>query len=156
MGRPTDFTPDKAAIICGRLADGESLRSICADDDMPAKSSVFRWLADPANQSFRDQYAHAREAQAEHYADEIIEIADESEGDFIGKELESGVTVEVANHENIARSRLRVDARKWIAAKLLPKKYGDRVIAEHDVSDPLKQLFGEISGTAFRPKTDGE
>lgn len=151
MARPTDYTPELAAVICGRLAEGESLRSICADEGMPGKSTVFRWLASEDRKEFRDQYARAREVQAEVLADEIIEIADESEGDFIGKTLESGETIEVVNHENIARSRLRVDARKWFASKVAPKRYGDRVTTEHDISDPLKELFEAISGTGIRP-----
>jgi hypothetical protein len=85
----------------------------------------YRWLDE--NGDFRDQYARAREEQADKLFREIIEIADDKSGDCIttsdGKPI--------VDHENIQRSRLRVDARKWAAAKLAPKKYGDRV--ENDV-----------------------
>lgn len=90
--------------ICERIANGESLRSICQDDWMPTTTTVYRWLQDYPD--FRDQYADARARQADHYADQIVTIAD---------------TADDAN-----KARLQIDARKWVAAKLLPKKYGER------------------------------
>ena len=86
-----------------------------------------RWLE--AHLEFRDQYARARELQAEHWAEEIIEIADDSRNDFIEKEGRAALEAE---SENINRSRLRVDTRKWLMARLAPKKYGDRVTNESD------------------------
>lgn len=109
IGRPSDFTPDTANAICERIAKGESLRSICSDKDMPATTTVLRWLE--AHEAFRIQYARAREKQADHYADEIVEIADK------------------ATDANLAR--LQIDARKWTAGKLRPKVYGDKVLNEH-------------------------
>lgn len=108
-GRPSDYTPEIAAQICDMISEGLSLRLICSDSTMPDKSTVFRWLG--AHESFRDQYAFARELQAELNAEEIVDISDNKEGD-------------------VQRDRLRVDARKWVASKLLPKKYGDRVTQE--------------------------
>lgn len=116
-GRPSDYTQEIADEICTRLANGESLRAICGsdrDDFLPAMGTVFRWLADPDNVTFREQYARAREVQAETMADEIVAIADGSGS------LEEKVALS-------ARDRLRVDSRKWVASKLLPKKYGDKV-----------------------------
>lgn len=125
MGRPSEFHQDVADAICERLAEGESLRSICADDAMPSKATVCKWLGRHAN--FADQYARAREMQAETMADEIKDIADDGSCDTYldldGKER--------TDHEVVARSRLRVDARKWLASKLLPKKYGEKVTQEH-------------------------
>ncbi len=72
-GRPTKHTKALAGIICERLAGGESLRTVCADEAMPDKATVLRWLGDDKTE-FRDQYAHAREVQAEAIADEIVEI----------------------------------------------------------------------------------
>jgi len=124
MGRPSTYTPELADLICEQIADGNSLRSICADEDMPSKTTVFRWLA--ADTAFRDHYARAREAQADSLADDILDIADESAHDTYIDENGN----ERTNTEVVARSRLRVDARKWIAAKLKPKVYGDKVSAE--------------------------
>lgn len=116
VGRPTDFNEALADQLCERLINGESLRKICRDDDMPSASTVCRWLSQ--NEAFREQYAHARVAQADTLADEILDIADDSSAD----ETEGSV-----NHEIVQRSRLRIDARKWLAAKMSPKRYGDKV-----------------------------
>ena len=128
MGRPSDYTQETVDAICERLADGQSLRTICADDSMPSKSTVFKWLAELPE--FSDQYARAREAQADALADEIIDIADESDRDTVLKTRPDGSQFEECNSEWITRSRLRVDARKWIASKLKPKKYGDKTTVE--------------------------
>ena len=112
-------------MICEGIADGRSLRSICEAEDMPSKSAVFRWLA--ANEAFRDQYARAREAQADALFDEILGIADDGQNDTYTDEDGNVRT----NQDVIARSRLRVDARKWMAGKLRPKVYGDKIQTEH-------------------------
>lgn len=135
MARPTDYSLELAAKICERLADGESLKSICAEDAMPSKSSVYLWLS--KEQAFLDMYTRAREDQADTLADEIVEIADDSSRDTITKENHDGTTYDVANTEWINRSRLRVDARKWVAAKLKPKKYGDSMKLSGDKEEPI-------------------
>lgn len=141
MARPTDYTDELAAGICARIAEGESLRGICAGDDMPDKSTVLRWLSQDDKSGFRDQYARAREAQADALFDQILTIADDASKDMVEKQLdEDGPTVAVVDHEHIARSRLRVDTRKWMTGKLAPKKYGDKVAHEHAGADggPIK------------------
>ena len=135
VGRPAMYSQDLADTICERLADGESLRAICSEDGMPNKATVFRWLGD--NVTFSDQYARAREEQAESLADEIVNISDE-EATMVRADKhntkpddEEGFTEVVFDSTAIARNRLRVDARKWVASKLKPKKYGDRTTTEH-------------------------
>jgi hypothetical protein len=116
LGRPSAFTQEIADEICERLSKGESLRSICLgerDDFMPGQTTVYRWLDE--NEAFRKQYTHARELQAEALADEIINIAD------------GGTQGGVEDAVTVSRDKLRVEARKWAASKLLPKKYGDKV-----------------------------
>ena len=131
-GRPSQFSQETADAICDRLGVGESLRSICRGDEMPALSTVFKWLnQQPA---FADQYARAREEQAEALADEIVAIADEA--DVAVKH--EGEEVRLAlDATGVARNRLRVDARKWAASKLKPKKYGDKIQTEHSGSVTL-------------------
>ena len=149
MARPSTYTRKTAAIICERLADGESLRSICSDDKMPAKSTVFKWLIE--HEAFSDQYARAREAQADSLVDELLDIADDGSNDWMEKRNSSG---EVAgwqeNGEAIRRSQVRIEARKWIAARLRPKKYGDRLDVDqrttHEAGDSLRALMQEIDG----------
>ena len=86
---------------------------------MPNKATVFRWLR--GNEAFRDQYVRAKEAQAEALADEIVDIADDGHNDWMKRRYGEDERW-VENGEAIQRSRLRVDARKWVASKLLPKK----------------------------------
>lgn len=135
-GRPSDFTPEVANEICERLGKGESLRKITGperDDFMPSETTVRRWLAGDEDWSaeFRRQYAHAREAQADFYAEDIVDISDEAVKDAV----------------EIARNRLRVDARKWYASKLSPKKYGDKVahVGGGDGDEPIKTKM-DLSG----------
>jgi len=117
-------------IICERLAEGESLRAICKDEGLPSRTTVFKWLID--NPQFASQYARAREAQADALFEDILEIADDSRQDvkIVGEDER-----EVCNTEFVQRARLRVDARKWMAGKLAPKKYGDKVAMEHSGAD---------------------
>lgn len=110
-GRPSTYAPDVAAAILERIANGESLAAVCRSEGMPRQSAVYEWLI--RHPEFAEAYARAREDQADTLADEIIDIADTSaQGDE-------------------QRAKLRVDARKWIAAKLKPKKYGEKIQTEH-------------------------
>jgi len=135
MPTPRPYTAEIGDVICQRLVDGESLRKICLSDDMPAASTIFKWLAE--NEAFAEQYARAREAQADTLADEILDIADDGANDYTEKERPDGSTYDAFDAEHVQRSRLRVEARKWIAAKLKPKKYGDKTLLGSDPDNPL-------------------
>lgn len=102
------YSDEIALRICVHIAEGNSLRSFCRMDNTPGISTVYRWLAE--NAEFRDQYARAREDQADSHADEIVDISD--------------------NEADPNKARIRIDARKWVACKLKPKKYGERVATE--------------------------
>jgi hypothetical protein len=121
-GRRSAYSDKIAEAICDRLVDGESLRAICADPRMPAKATVFRWLA--SNQEFRRSYALARECQAEDFAYEILEIADDSSRDYVKKTGVDGKVTWVFDKEHIARQRLKIKALKWTMARMAPRKYG--------------------------------
>ena len=120
-GRSAGYSTEIAEIICDRLCDGESLRAICADPGMPAKATVFRWLA--RHPEFRRWYVLAREWQAEDLMYEILKIADDSSGDYVKKTGADGKVVMVVDREHIARCRREINARKLIAARMTPKKY---------------------------------
>lgn len=129
-GRPTLLTYPLVNKICARLAEGESLRGICSNKDMPDKATVMRWLA--ANTEFRDQYARAREVQADFWAEQIIEISDTPmEGTRVEEGKDGSKTV---REDMLGHRRLQVDTRKWLMARMAPKKYGDRLTQE--VSGP--------------------
>jgi len=124
-----EFSQELFDTICERISDGESLRTICGDDDMPNKATVFRWLA--ADKKLGDQYARARQAQADALFDEILDIADHAANDYMLDASDDGATGYKLNGEHIQRSKLRIDARKWMAGKLRPKVYGDKIELEH-------------------------
>lgn len=133
MGVPTVRTDAIVFELLERIADGESLRAICRDEHMPNKATVFRWLAEDAE--LRDQYARARETQADSIFDEIIEIADDARNDWMENLDSDGVCIGwQLNGDHVQRSRLRIDARKWMAGKLRPKVYGDKV--QQEISGP--------------------
>lgn len=134
MGRPHGYSEEVASAILERIAEGESLNKICKDDAMPSKSTVFKWLGEISG--FSDRYARAREAQADVLFDEILEIADDGLNDTYTDD-EGNVRT---NQDVIARSRLRVDARKWMAGKLRPKKYGEKLELSGDPDRPLQTV----------------
>jgi hypothetical protein len=112
------YSRQLAMAICDALAEGRSLLSICSDAGMPGRTTVYDWLVSHAE--FRELYDRAREWQAMSLLDEALDIADDARNDWMRRhaEKEGGW---VANGENIRRSVLRVDTRKWAVAKLSPK-----------------------------------
>lgn len=124
MARPTILTDDLTNEICQRIAEGESVRQISLLEHMPDRSTLKRWIA--TNEAFQAHYARAKEAQMEHYAEEIVDIAEDGRNDWEERENKrTGETYVALNHEAIDRSKLRIEARKWLMGKLKPKKYGE-------------------------------
>ncbi len=128
MADPAIASEDPKAELCRRLIEGESLRTICADAHMPSKPTVCRWLA--ADEAFQAEYRHAREMQGEALAEEILAIADTPVAGSKTTTKGDG-TIETVEADMIEHRRLRVDARKWVASKLYPKKYGDSTMLKH-------------------------
>lgn len=136
-------------LMCAAVASSEKgLKRLCeefkaTDKEFPSHMQFIRWNLE--DESFRSRYAHAKEQQADVIADQILEISDDSSLDEIftdeGKRL--------LNSEFVQRSKLRVDARKWVAAKLRPKKYGDKITQEHTGpnGDAITLLLAQIDGT---------
>lgn len=125
MGVHSTYTEAIAADICAQIAQGASLVTICARKGMPSRDTVHTWLNKHAD--FADKYARARDEQADYYADEMVAIADQVVG---------------APNEVVQAARLQIETRKWIASKLKPKKYGDKIQAdvEHSGSVNVTQL----------------
>lgn len=141
-GRPTIFNQELADQICERIStSSDGLRKICKDLNI-STYSVVKWLKDEDKAEFTLQYARAKEAQADFMADEIIEIADDKSGDIKIIYGKGGEKIEVENVEFVNRSKLKVEARKWVAAKLKPKKYGDKLQTEHSGTLEIKQITG--------------
>lgn len=135
-GRPSIFTPELAAEICRRIASGQSLRSVCRDEAMPDRSTVKAWVVNDID-GFSGQYARARELGLEELADETLEIADDSSLDT----RKGADGQDLPDHEWMSRSKLRVDTRKWLLSKLMPKVYGDRL----DVNATVRRGAGEMT-----------
>ncbi len=140
------FSQELCDAICTALAEGESLRSICQQPGMPHIATVMRWLSDPEKRDFCEQYARAREAQAETLAEELLAIADEAEYEPI-QDPNTGQTLAVAFDKTaVARNKLRVETRKWLAARMSPKKYGDKLAVGGAADlDPIQMAGREMT-----------
>lgn len=123
-GRPTIYTQALADELCAQLAVGKSLRTVCQAEEMPAIRTIFYWLR--SNEEFLHQYARAKEESADALADEILDISDDGSNDWMDKWYGENIERKV-DPEAVQRSKLRVDTRKWVASKLKPKKYGDKI-----------------------------
>ena len=123
-GRPETFSQELADQILDRMACGETLTEICADQGMPHRATVRRWVA--RNEAFSQGYTRARELLADVYAEQAISIADDASDDITTVNGKDQV-----NWESVQRARLRCDMRRWFAAKLAPRKYNDKIVQEH-------------------------
>lgn len=124
------------------MAKGKTLRSICRELeplDGPADSTVRQWVMDDVD-GFAAHYAKARDTGLDAMSEECFDIADDKQLDTITRKRDDGTEFETINSEWIARSRLRVDTRKWYLSKLAPKRYGDKLTTEISGPDggPIK------------------
>lgn len=123
MARPTDYNDEIAATICAEIASGRSLRSICEDEGMPSAKSVYLWIG--RHPAFGDKYAKAQADRTTAWSEDIVDISDDLTGDT-------------------NRDKLRVDTRKWLMSKMVPKKYGDKVETVHSGGVEIKQITRRI------------
>lgn len=152
VGRPSKFTPELGALICKRMSKGRSLRTVCKAEGMPDIGTVLRWLAKegPEWDEFRRQYARAREAMADAMSEEILDIADDGSNDtYVDDEGKTKTDWDV-----VARSKLRIDARKWLLSKVAPRKYGERITQEH-TGDGLTALADALDSGRKRTAAGG-
>lgn len=134
-GRPTLYTDEIGTEICARLADGESLNAICKSEELPHESTVRSWALDP-DHPISTKYVRAREIGYYKMADEMLEISDDGTNDWMVRAGQDGEgTAYSVNGEHVSRSKLRVDTRKWLLSKSLPKVFGDKVVNEHTGKD---------------------
>lgn len=107
--------------ICERIIEGESVKTILKDKDMPSSKTFWKWLEEDEDKV--NQYARAKEIYADKVFEDIILISDGTDDDVLIDENGE----QQVNHNIIQRDRLRIDARKWHLSKLYPKKYGDKL-----------------------------
>jgi|TARA_R110000823_G_scaffold245599_5_gene369761 hypothetical protein len=149
-GRPPfAWTDEIEAEIFERIANGESTRSICNDDWLPSWGTLNKRLA--SDPEFVARYARAREDQADKIFEEILTIADDAHNDWMERNGKDDAGWQ-ANGEHIQRSKLRIDARKWMAGKLRPKVYGDKLElnARVDVTTQTKEQRDAAVAAASR------
>jgi hypothetical protein len=131
-GRPVSvYSPDLAAEICRRVSNGETLRQVCRIPGMPPESTVRGWVTTDLD-GFSARYARARECQCEAWADDLVSISEERDSEPNDR-------------------RVRIDTKRWPMSKLLPRRYGDRVVHAGDPAAPINHLvsdidFGKLSG----------
>jgi hypothetical protein len=153
VGRPSKYTNKLADKICQMIAQGQSVRSICSKKDMISMQTFFRWLRE--NDKFSEQYAHACEERSYMHAEEILEIADDATNDYMEQHDESDeLTGYKLNGENIQRSRLRIDTRKWLMSKLNPKVYGDKLDMTTNGNDIGVSLSASQAEQLLRARAD--
>lgn len=130
-GRPTIYTPELAEQICDVIASMPcSLRKMNEIYDFfPVPSTIHQWRKD--HSEFSDMYSRSKLIQADILAEEILDIAD-------------GCTA-----DNYVQAKLRIDTRKWLASKLLPKKYGDKCNLEAEKEED-RQALDEILAVRAR------
>jgi hypothetical protein len=145
------YSREVADFVLDQMADGISLREICrvgreANPMFPAPGTVRGWAVQDID-GMAERYARARKAQADHWADEILEITDDATNDWVERvNARTGKTEIKLDHEHVQRSALRADARKWLLAKLHPEVFADRLAhqtlgKDGKPVDPTKHTF---------------
>lgn len=129
-GRPTKYNEKIAELVCERVATSTfGLARLCEiHDDLPEKTTINVWRY--KYPEFNTRYAQAKLKQADLLAEEVLDVADDARNDWMESFDKNGNPEMKLNSEHVQRSRLRIDTRKWLASKLLPKQYGQH--AEED------------------------
>lgn len=145
IGRPSIYTQELADKICSELAMGKSIRTVMSEEGMPSVATIFNWFR--TKPEFLEQYTRAKEESADWMADEILDIADNGANDWMERNYGEHETW-VTNGEALQRSKLRVDTRKFLMAKMKPKRYGEKI----DVTSGGEPIKGNtLVFTDFKP-----
>jgi hypothetical protein len=118
-GRPTKYSSEIVDEICTTIAASkQGIKRLCQQNPhWPSEDTIFTWLK--VYPEFSEQYVLAKLVQIEAIVEEILEIVD----DISQATILNASGKRICNHEAIACLRLRIDTRKWIACKLLPRVY---------------------------------
>jgi len=151
-GRPTKYSEKLTAKICSELAKGKSLRTIREQNDWcPNLDTIFQWLH--RYQTFAEQYARAKEESADALVDEMLDIVDDGSNDWMTQyNRRTGRDERVFDREHYERSKLRFQARQWMASKLKPKRYGDKLDLSTNGKDLPTPIFAGLSQQANTPE----
>lgn len=113
--------------ICNEIMEGKSLRSICEDNALPSAGTFLRWVS--TDKAIMEQYTRARGLQADYFADEMAQIADDC--------------LPIA--DNVQKAKLQIETRKWAASKIKPKKYGEKIQQEHSGGVEITKIVDDIT-----------
>lgn len=164
VGRPSEYNQDSADAMCSLLAFGWSLRRVIeegeqfykkemgADVHFPATATVFKWMRD--NEEFLKQYTRAKQESADAMAEEVLDISDDGKNDWMEKRSGDNVSW-IVNGEAVQRSKLRVETRKWLMAKMKPKRYGDKLDLTSG-GDKIEQAPLVVSTIRSRKQDDND
>lgn len=140
-GRPEVWSQELADTVCAGLSLGQSLKTVLKEDGMPDHATVFRWFR--THPEFLEQYDRAKQESADAMQEDLLDIADDGTNDWMEDQYMKGKSPGwKVNGEAVQRSKLRVDTRKWLMAKMKPKKYGDSL----DLTTKGKELPAPIFG----------
>lgn len=146
-GRPSDYSIELARLICDYIAKGESIQDIVNIEGMPKSTTIYEWLA--KHKEFAEIYARAREIQADLMDKLILEVANQDPAYVtIESESEEGVKKQKISVDGaeVQHRRLKIDALKWRACHLAPKKYGtQRQEIEHSGTLSLEQAIAKAA-----------
>lgn len=131
------FDEKMGELICELMANGWSMRQITKLDGMPGRTNINRWIlkgfAEDAPKDlkrFAESYTRAKDLRVNFWEEEIIDISDDTSNDWMEREHPNGGSTKVADKEVVLRARLRIDTRKWLMSKLIPKRYGEKITQE--------------------------
>ena len=147
MTRFTLYTPEIADLILDELCSGRSLADLCGDPGMPSLRTIHQWAQEDRD-GFRARYREARDIGCHTLAGQILIIADDASRDWTERRRDDGTTELVFNPENVKRSALRINAREWLLAKMLPASFGDRPSpdARRDADAGIAEMMKLING----------
>ena len=151
-GRPETYTDALADEICRRMSTGRSLTSVCRDADIPHRELINKWILSGKYPHLNASYARARDLLADTLFEQCLDIADQSDNDYIPVTHANGKTTLEANPSAVNRARLRIDTRKWVAGKLRPAKYGDKVLLAGADGGDLSITNKQVIDIAGMPK----
>lgn len=131
--------------VLDRVRHGETIRNICKDPHMPHYTTFWDWVT--KDNDLRQEYYKAKQDQADYFAEQILEIADESSTDIIESFDKNGRRIPIVNYENIKRSELRVRARQWLMERVQRERYNEKLFVARQESELQQQQQGPVKAT---------
>jgi hypothetical protein len=152
IDRHTLYTAVLADWILDQLGDGRTLADVCRDPGMPARATVQLWV-NQDREGFNERYKTARDSGYHAMAEQMIDIADDARGDWVVLHKPDGTTETLINPQHIHRCKLRINTRRWLLSKVLPRHYGDRLdpaaqqnTFESDLAEMMQLIDGRTRG----------